>query len=119
MNVAFLPQFVAPILANKKPHTVRRDVENKMIPGKTLHLVHAQGYRRFAVRKVVSTQKFEVCFTGKQYAVLIDDRELSKPEFIEFALADGFKSFAEFEAFFNKNYLGKIIHWTPLRYGKS
>lgn len=119
MNTSFLPEFVEPVLTLVKKHTMRRDVEDKMQPGKIMHCVHAEGYQRFAVRKIDGIEYVRIEWTKGRYKIFINDEHIDRETAIALMKNDGFKSFKQFEAFFPHNYKGKIIHWTPLRYGST
>ena len=48
--------------------------------------------------------------------VIIDGRYLNYDEIKILSLNDGFDSVQQFFKWFNKDFEGKIIHWTKLKY---
>jgi len=50
------------------------------------------------------------------WMIFVDDQPLTKKEIDTLAINDGFKDTHEFFKWFNKDWRGKIIHWTNLRY---
>jgi hypothetical protein len=121
-----------------KIHTIREDVKQKWYPGKMIHFQQWQGkpynskcYQFAPVIPCFSIQKIEikhVNFGG--YDVFIDDKHFHyQPSFqiddwdcqstnrmLNLVQNDGFSSIAEFFRYFEKDFSGKIIHWTNLKY---
>lgn len=117
-----------------KLHTFREDPKDRWKPGYDIHhLYNSRKKNRdnFLINRCHSIQNVsiihEVPLIGKNEldedvkigthpVVLIDGRWMS-PEMIEtIAKNDGFKDTEQFFRWFNKNFIGKIIHWTKLRY---
>lgn len=98
---------------------MRRDAEDKMQPGRTMHCVHAEGFQRFAIRKIDGIEPIRIEWKGGRYKIFINDEHIDRDTAILLMQNDGFTSFKQFEEFFPKNYKGKIIHWTKFRYGKK
>ena len=48
--------------------------------------------------------------------VYIDNRTIAYPKLYKLAINDGFDSIEKFFEWFNKDFTGKIIHWTNLKY---
>ena len=84
---------------------------------------------RFApVLPVVSIQKVHVDWKpethkGLQPVVWIDDAifydaffGFGTDEMLQLAHNDGFDTIDDFFAYFNEDFIGKIIHWTDLKY---
>ncbi len=112
-----------------KPHTIRRDKFNKWVVGKNIHFFEwsAKPYRsthfKFApVIACVSTQIIEICWTDADGFLMaiptiwVDGKWLVGEAEELLALNDGFDSLQSFYAWFNKDFTGKIIHWTDLKY---
>ena len=116
-----------------KLHTIRKDEKNRWRPGTKIDFFincRQEDMFRFApVLPVVSIQEFEVNYvpTGKnldlQPIVFIDKKFfyhnlISNDTSKMFLLAknDGFDSIPAFFDYFNKDFKGKIIHWTDLSY---
>lgn len=133
MNLGFKPYFVQPILDGIKKHTIREDAFNRWKAGMAIHFaigIRTPNYKCFKRGICVSTQKIE--FKWKQHnkglvseswgvEVFIDDKNVTNETEIIDALVsnDGFqdrKEFFEWEAWHKKNFVGKIIHFTNLRY---
>lgn len=128
-----------------KIHTIREDKKERWRPGINIHFfinVRQPNMFRFApVLPVVSTQKIEFIWKDntenltclgtsfdKICTIMIDDRFYGDAYFFNgsvvsssytipiFANNDGFDTPQELFAYFNKNFKGKIIHWTDLKY---
>lgn len=118
-------EFNSSVLSNCKGklHTIREDKKNRWKPGMNIHFViHNRTKKRFQFAptiKVVSIQKIEI-FNPTEYLndmiIKVDSRELSMEEKQQLAWNDGFECLAEFQMYFNKDFTGKIIHWTDLSY---
>ena len=114
---------------NPKMHTMREDAKDRWKPGTKIHMVvFNRSKNRFQFAPVLeckAVQKVEIIYTdsGSDYpCVRIDNRLYYlwvKPDFkvIEtLAKNDGFNSVEHFFSYFNKDFTGKIIHWTNLTY---
>lgn len=116
---------------NPKIHTIREDPENRWKAGNDIHfVVNNRTSRRFQfapVIKCVSVQEIEIkhetgwlklningksFFSGYTHDFHLTDYE----RMLELARNDGFDSIKDFFAYFNKDFKGKIIHWTDLIY---
>ncbi|WZL88291.1 hypothetical protein VS868_11860 [Salinimicrobium sp. 3283s] len=102
---------------HKKAHTIREDSKDLWKAGRDIHFVinnrTKQRFQFAPVVKCVSVQKVEISFMND---VLVDGRELSFNEIEVLAKNDGFDSVEDFFSWFNKDFTGKIIHWTNLKY---
>lgn len=128
-----------------KVHTIRQDKSDRWKAGVMIDFfinVRTENMFRFAPKMpVLSTQKVEIIYKqntqnltclGITYdrtitvnvddkfygdAYLINDYVVSSSYMLEFfALNDGFDSVEDFCAYFNQDFIGKIIHWTDLKY---
>lgn len=110
-----------------KPHTIREDKNNRWKAGNKIHFQIWLGkpYRsdvfQFApIFPCVSTQKIEICWClqelGDYPPIFVDGRQLTIPKIQTLAINDGFDTIEDFFSWFNQDFVGKIIHWTPLRY---
>lgn len=123
-----------------KLHTIRADTSNRWKAGMDIHMVinnRTKNRFQFApLVKCVSVQKIEIEWTdsgtllGREARVYIDETKqigkysekekyyLDVPgrSLQELAINDGFDSVEDFFAYFNKDFKGKIIHWTDLKY---
>lgn len=125
---------------NPKVTTIREDKLDRWKPGMDIHFVinnRTKNRFQFApVMKCVSVQKIEIEWTdsgtllGREARVYIDTTKqigkyLEKEKYHldgigrslkALAINDGFDSVEDFFAYFNKDFKGKIIHWTDLKY---
>lgn len=106
-----------------KKHSIREDKKNLWKAGNNIHFVignRTKNRFQFApVIKVKSTQKIEILHglkSDKQAFVTVDGKTLHIAEIEQLAINDGFDSVDDFFAWFNKDFTGKIIHWTNLKY---
>jgi len=122
----------SPIVKLLKPklHTIREDSHDQWEPGMTIQMVYrGAGYKikdEFnkgiqELSKCVSVQKIRFEWHRRPYSinrckVYIDDVIQNTEQVEILAINDGFDSIHDFFAWFEKNFTGKIIHWTDLRY---
>jgi len=114
------------IIGSKKPkiHTIRNDKGQRWKVKIKIHFyinVRAKNMFQFApIIPCVSTQKIEIKykdddgFPWAEPKVFIDDIWFTSLEAL--AQNDGFDSLADFFRWFNKDYQGKIIHFTNYKY---
>ena len=123
--------------AKPKIHTIREDLKERWKAGKIIHFeqwtskpYNSKCYHFAPLIPCVSTQKIEIKYNrGGGVNVFIDgkffyyqtewglewDKE-TKENMFKLAINDGFDSISDFFKWFNKDYSGKIIHWTDCRY---
>ena len=124
-----------------KIHTIREDKNDRWKAGTKIDFFincrQPTMFRFAPVLPVVSTQKIEIVYSGGSlnYADVYIDGELflknynphqvikgvksddeKEEKIIKLAQNDGFDSADDFFSYFNKDFKGKIIHWTDLRY---
>lgn len=115
-----------------KLHTIREDKTNRWKAGMLIDFfinARTKNMLRFAPRvKVVSVQKIEIewYFENQVVQIFIDNErmfsyDIKYPEdlstkFKHFVQNDGFSTIEDFLDYFNKDFSGKIIHWTDLKY---
>lgn len=135
MILPFKPQFEQPINLGFKKHTIRVDKNNRWKAGNKIHMatgVRTKNYNCFNNKHTcISTQIFKLEWLGTTVLINIDNKNVcffntaqmwgdhSNNGFSflrSLALNDGFQNIESFLAWFNKNYTGKIIHWTNLKY---
>jgi len=135
MILGFKPQFKEHILKHSKIHTIREDKRNYWSGGATIHFstgVRTKNYHCFKEDFCRGTQKIEIQYFDKycsdlHYAVIVDGFVRKFEIFIDgFPIGwekigqliknDGFDEKIDFFRFFKKDFKGKIIHWTDLRY---
>lgn len=115
---------------SEKYHTIRQDTKDRWKIGMNIDFfinVRKKNMFRFApVLPVVSIQTFQIIhydntetvweFPHLKYAIRVDKRRLEPSEIEILALNDGFDSVEDFLNYFNRDFKGKIIHWTDLKY---
>lgn len=122
--------FVEKIGAKTKVHSIREDKHNRWHAGMRIHMatgVRTKGYCCFNDKdECKSTQRIEIKYINKSMGVpviIIDGREHwfvedERDRRVILALAnnDGFDTIRDFCKWFDRDFVGKIIHWTDLRY---
>lgn len=115
-------------MTNPKIHTIREDIKDRWKAGTKIDFFincRQKDMFRFApVLPVVSVQKVHIkykpesVFFARYYPadVYVDERFLAVHEIAAFAQNDGFDTVEDFFAYFNKDFTGKLIHWTDKRY---
>ena len=128
MILGFKKQFKEKILSGSKIHTIREDKNERWNIGRIIHFatgVRTKNYEQFYEDTCKSVQDIEIWYKNKDSdypIIIIDGRMLRVCEkkdweiLRELAANDGFESFEGFCAWFNKDFKGKIIHWTGLKY---
>jgi len=104
-----------------KPHTIREDKHDRWHEGSLIHPVvfnRSKNQFQFAPTMICkSVQKIEIKYFEKGIPkILIDNVEASRSTMKLIAKNDGFSSPAQFIGWFSKDFTGKIIHWTSLKY---
>jgi len=131
MVLGFNKRFEEPILAEIKLHTIREDKHGRWHAGRAIHMatgVRTKHYNCFKQKECISTQaiKFKWHEPTKKAPdrwcnILVSVNHcgyklLSYREIERLAINDGFKTVADLLIWFNKDFKGKIIHWTNLKY---
>lgn len=118
MILGFNPRFPSLILAHVKIHTIRSDQHNRWKAGRIIQFatgVRTKNYNQFMVGECVSTQNIKIDWNDMpDIEISIDGKKM----FDHWGLAknDGFDSLKEFYEWFDKDFIGKIIHFTSFRY---
>jgi hypothetical protein len=98
----------------RKYHSIRAG--NRWKAEMDIHfVVHNRTKNRFQfapIYKCVSVQK--IVIDGHQ--VVVDENMLGFHAKDRLALNDGFNSVTDFYNFFNKPFIGQIVHWTNIKY---
>jgi len=124
-----------PIVSMPMIHTMREDPTNRWKPGRKIDMVYrGAGYKIIAhwnpkipcLQKCVSVQKIEIKWVPlggvivpppvTELRIFVDGRRLIGEELNKIAINDGFDNIHHFARWFKKDFSGKIIHWTNLRY---
>jgi len=122
MVIAFKERFVSPIKEGKKKHTIREDKNDLWRKGNTMHMatgVRSAKYNEFHREKCKNVQSIiikKISSTPRVYSIHVDGRELSLFDTKCLAMNDGFKDLDDFFEWFDKDFRGKILHWTDLKY---
>ncbi|MDR2205793.1 MAG: ASCH domain-containing protein [Flavobacteriaceae bacterium] len=123
MTLSFKQQFKEKILNGSKIHTIREDKSNRWKAGNIIHFatgVRTKSYECFATGKCVSVQEIEIIRVSdyaNETIIKVDERALPFEEIQKLAWNDGFHHILEFWLWFNRDFKGKIIHWTDFKYG--
>lgn len=105
-----------------KLHTIREDKTNLWQAGMKIDFfinVRKKNMFRFApVLPVVSVQKIEIIHQEflNDIIIKIDGKIINTEEQQQLAWNDGFDNLLAFLMYFNEDFIGKIIHWTDLKY---
>ena len=111
--------------SNIKPkiHTIREDINNRWKPGNDIHFyvgTRTNKALQFApIVKCKSIQYIRISYGlyfSKIPKIHIDNKELNLDEILTLAINDGFENLEDFLNWFNKDFKGKIIHWTDTKY---
>ena len=119
MIIGFKEGFVEPIINGTKIHTIREDVHNRWKEGMKMHMatgVRTKKYHQFNEKICLSTQKIEIIHQNCIKIIKINNRKLKLSELYILAKNDGFANYDDFYFWFDKDFTGKIIHWTNLKY---
>jgi hypothetical protein len=117
------------VTGQPKLHSIREDKNNRWKAGTKIDFfinVRQKSMFKFApVLPVVSIQEFSIGYNNNGKAVIFIDGKIfciqdfsidHQYKLKQFAQKDGFDTTEDFLAYFNKDFKGKIIHWTDLRY---
>ena len=128
MILGFKEQFKEPILKGTKIHTIREDKHNRWRQWRLIQFatgVRTKKYNCFEELPCTGTQRIEIKHQHTDVFVYVDGmylydsiapHNLSINKMLSLAKNDGFKTIDDFFMWFNKDFEGKIIHWTDLRY---
>lgn len=107
-----------------KLHTIRHDPKDRWKPGMKIHFVinnRTKDRFQFApLIKVQSVQEIEIEQWDSVYdhgiEIYLDGKTITIEQLEIIAINDGFTSIDDFLKFFDGYFVGKIIHWTNLKY---
>ncbi len=121
MILGFKKQFVEKIKSGEKIHTLREDKKGRWVENKIIHFatgVRTIKYNCFKEGFCKSVQAIQInYYNPKCYPhVIVDGRLFNQGEVWEMALNDGFKTIDDFCKWFDKDFQGRIIHWTDFKY---
>jgi len=109
-----------------KLHTIRRDLDNEWTAGIDIQLViniNTPDEFQFApTLKCQSVQRIQIDYSNlindDGPAVFIDYELLDRETLAKLAINDGFPTISDFFFYFNEEFTGNLVHWTPIRYNK-
>jgi hypothetical protein len=106
-----------------KIHTIRVDKNNRWKAGIHIHFqqwtekpYNSKCYHFAPLIPCMSVQKIRISWSGNHVLVFVDDMLILKDQLLKLAQNDGFDSIESFFKWFDKDFTGKIIHWTDLKY---
>lgn len=107
-----------------KIHTIRRDQDNEWRAGMDIQLVinlNTPDEFQFApLLKCQSVQRIQIDYSNlisdKGPSVFIDYELLDRATLARMVMNDGFPTIDDFFLYFNEEFTGNLIHWTPLIY---
>ena len=123
--------FIPKAAAGIKKHSLREDVHDRWKEGVMIDFatgVRSKKYKCHFRKRCTGIQRIEIRYQNKDSSyptVRIDGAQFvyyNRKDWIvlqELAKNDGFKDFDAFCRWFNRDFKGKIIHWTALRYQKE
>ena len=102
-----------------KVTTIREDKNDFWKPQRLIHMQvfnrSKNMFRFMPILRVKSIQKIEIL--SSRQLILVDGKGLALPEMKKLMNNDGFDNATQFWGWFSKDFKGKIIHWTDLKYG--
>lgn len=122
MVIGFKTQFVLPIIAGTKIHTIREDAKHRWRQGMTMHMatgVRTKNYNCFKTTTCTGTRAINIDPVSRKIYIICNGYEFHyfTDEGKEtLALNDGFDSIEDFWKWFDKPFHGKIIYWTSRKY---
>ena len=125
MILGFKKQFTEKILRGTKIHTIREDKHNRWDVGKRIDFatgVRTKLYECFLVGICEGIQYIHIehVIDGIGIVVFVKYKQgwrmLTDNEIMKLVQNDGFDTLEEFKQWFDKDLIGKIIHWTNLKY---
>lgn len=126
MVIGFKKQFVPLIKKGSKIHTIRADKRNRWKAGMKMHMatgVRTKKYKCFKQNVCKSIQKIKIKYSPKSFygkyipsKIYIDGKSINFVALCELSKNDGFETVSDFLDWFNKDFKGKIIHWTDKKY---
>lgn len=120
MILSFKPQFVQPILAHTKIHTIRVDKHKRWQVGKVIHFatgVRTRNYRCFLQSTCTSIDRIAIRVRQPNkvdlmnYHIWVNGRSLGEPAINRLAMLDGL-TVPGFMRWFPDNFDGIIIYWS-------
>lgn len=111
--------FKEKILAGQKIHTIREDKTNRWKVERVIQFcygVRRKTFEKFHETKCLGIQRIRIESDKINFKIWVDDKKINETEIVNLAHNDGFDSVIDFCNWFNKDFEGKIIHWTDKKY---
>jgi hypothetical protein len=111
-------------IPDAKIHTIREDKSGRWRAGMDIHFViNNRTPQRFQFAPVIKCKSVQIIeikvseLNGEPLrCIRVDGRLLVFEEMTRIAINDGFDNIRDFFSYFNKDFTGKIIHWTNRKY---
>lgn len=133
MVLSFNTQFPEKILSGTKKHTIREDATGRWKAGMKIQFAtgaRTKAYNQFHEAECTGVQDIEIRYTDMRGAVEIyidgkhlgtwhrfmPPRSVNVADVLRLAVNDGFEGVSELLNWFQRDFNGKIIHWTDVRY---
>lgn len=133
MVLSFNTQFPEKILSGTKKHTIREDTTSRWKAGMKIQFAtgaRTKAYNQFHEAECTGVQDIEIKYTDNRGAVkiFIDGKHLGTwhrfmpqrsenvADVLRLAVNDGFEGVTEFLNWFSRDFTGRIIHWTAMKY---
>lgn len=107
--------FKEKILAGQKIHTIREDKTNRWKVERVIQFCYGVRRKTFET-KCLGIQRIRIESDKINFKIWVDDKKINETEIVNLAHNDGFDSVIDFCNWFNKDFEGKIIHWTDKKY---
>lgn len=103
-----------------KLHTIREDGHDRWHQFRKIQScygVRTKQFEKFAEMPCTGVQSIRIVYIMDHFQDLyVDGKKLTHLKIQDLAINDGFDSIEDFLIWFNKDFTGKIIHWTDKRY---
>ena len=133
MVLSFNKNFPEKIINGTKKHTIRRDATGRWKAGMKIQFAtgaRTKAYNQFHEAECTGVQDIEIKYTDNRGAVKIyidgnhlgtwhrfmPQRSENVADVLRLAVNDGFEGVSELLNWFQRDFKGKIIHWTDVRY---
>lgn len=133
MVLSFNQNFPEKIINGTKIHTIRQDATGRWKAGMKIQFAtgaRTNAYNQFHEAECTGVQDIEIKYTDNRGAVEIyidgkhlgtwhrfmPPRSVNVADVLRLAVNDGFEGVTEFLNWFQRDFKGKIVHWTEFRY---
>ncbi|NCB82969.1 MAG: hypothetical protein EOM44_00495 [Bacteroidia bacterium] len=133
MVLSFNQNFPEKIINGTKIHTIHQDTTGRWKAGMKIQFAtgaRTEAYNQFHEAECTGVQDIEIRYTDMRGAVEIyidgkhlgtwhrfmPPRSVNVADVLRLAVNDGFEGVTEFLNWFQRDFKGKVIHWTDVRY---